>query len=200
MPDESEQNEQPQNDGGTPEVQANLRPGNGGVVPPVEHRWKPGQSGNPAGRKTSGAYLKEWLNVFALEGLTEADLRRIAKDPKEDHTRRGAAVRAVRLMEINDMADFAPVLNGSMTLEELRDSGVNTDAIKKIKKKTKTLKVKDGTAEQVVECEIELHDRSPDDFDRITEKTDPITAKHQHEVTVVNRPPAFSRYFEHAEN
>lgn len=36
-----------------------------GQVPPVEHRFAPGQSGNPAGRPTAGASVREHLNRMA---------------------------------------------------------------------------------------------------------------------------------------
>ena len=42
-----------------------------GVEPPPEHRFKPGQSGNPAGRKSAGATIREWWNVLAEQEQTE---------------------------------------------------------------------------------------------------------------------------------
>jgi hypothetical protein len=133
--------------------------GHGGNVPPVETRWKPGQSGNPAGRKTAGAYLREELNSLVLSNPTAEEVRRIARDPKEAMNRRAAAERYLRLVESGDLADFEPWLNGEKTLEQLRAEGLNTEIVKKSKITDKGSR------------ELELHDRAGTDFDRITDQT-----------------------------
>ena len=112
-----------------------------------------------AGRKKNcGLSILEHLNQFADEGLTEARLREISRGKREPWTRRTAAERALRSIEVADMADFQPVVKGSSELEELRASGVDTSLIKKITPN------EFGAA-------VELHDRSDGAFDRIMDRT-----------------------------
>lgn len=142
-----------------------------GEFPSRKDQFPPGVSGNPNGRKTAGASLCEWLNSFAEQELTEADLRVIARDVKAPWTKRAAAERVLRTMEAGDVADMGPLLDGSMSPEQLREAGINTAVIKKIKTKTRTL-YRGNEAEGVeVEREVELHDRAGVDFDRIADRT-----------------------------
>jgi len=129
---------------------------------------KPGKVRNPAGRRTAGAVVKEWLNSFAEGKVTEQDLRRIARDPSVDWARRTAAERMLRTLEAGDLADFADYLNGSKSLAELKAAGVNTEIVKKAKVKVRTLA--DETTE--TEREIELFDRAGADFDRVLDRTE----------------------------
>lgn len=126
--------------------------------------WKPGQSGNPAGRKTAGAYITEHLNSLAHADLSEADLRLIARDQKQPWTRRAAAERILRSLEAGDLADFEDYLEGTKKLPDLRKGGLNTEVVKRARVKV----LKDGS----VEREIELHDRAGGDFDRILDRTE----------------------------
>jgi len=146
-----------------------------GTPPPVEYQFKPGQSGNPAGRKTAGASLQEWLNRLAEQDLTEAALRRIARDEKLGWTKRAAAERILRLLEAGDLADFAGLLSGEHKLEDLRGLGINTEVVKKFKQKTRkqvTGVGEERQVEEIIEREIELHDRAGADFDRICDRTE----------------------------
>lgn len=143
-----------------------------GVVPPPEHRFKPGQSGNPAGRPCAGATIKEHINVMAAAELPESELRGIARDARAPWTKRAAANRILRTLETPDLADFQDAVDGVADLQSLRDSGLNTEVVKKMKVKTKTYK--DPTTESPVtetEREIELFDRAGEDFDRIIDRT-----------------------------
>ena len=72
--------------------------------------------------------------------------------------RRQAAIRMLQMLEHPDLADYEDLLHGQVTLKQLRDAGVATDAIKKFKP------TKDG-------IEIELHNRSGEEFDRILNRT-----------------------------
>lgn len=142
-----------------------------GQVPPVETRWKPGQTGNPAGRKTAGATLREHLNSLAEQGLDEPAIRAIAKDVKEPWPRRAAANRILRTMEAGDLSDFAGLLRGDNTIEDLRAMGINTEVVKKFKQKTRVVPKGEGSVEEVIDREIELHDRAGADFDRVIDRT-----------------------------
>ncbi len=131
----------------SPRSLANLKP------------WQQGQSGNPKGRTNAGNTLIEHINAFSVSDLTEKQLRKIARDPNTGWTRRTAAIRVLRSMEDPDLADFQDIVTRDKTVKQMRDAGVNTSVIKKIKPTE-------------FGVEIELHDRSGDDFDRISDRTD----------------------------
>jgi hypothetical protein len=139
-----------------------------GVAPPTEHQFKPGESGNPAGRKSAGATIKEQFNWLAEQDLNEAQVRKIARDKSLPWTRRAAAERILRTLEAGDLADMEPALRGEKDLTTLRSEGVNTEIVKKIKVKTRV--TPDG--EEVIEREMELHDRAGADIDRILDRTE----------------------------
>jgi hypothetical protein len=105
--------------------------------------------------------------------VTEDELRKIAADRKESPARRGAAVRVIRYMERGDLADFQRFLDGTSDLKHLRDNGIYTDIVKKVKSKKRTIPGPEGSPPTIeLEREIELHDRSGEDFDRICDHTD----------------------------
>jgi hypothetical protein len=62
-------------------------------------------------------------------------------------------------MEDPDLADFQPIVSREKTLKQMRDEGVNTSVVKRLKPTEFGRK-------------IELHDRSGDDCDRISDRTD----------------------------
>lgn len=138
-------------------------PGNAKNLKP----WPKGVSGNPAGRKNGGAYLSELLNSYLCGDVTEPQIRKIINDVKVPIPRRAAARRCLLLIENPDMADFATLIDGVETLEEVRSRGIDTSQIRKLKHKAFT--TEDGTTEK--SCEIELHDRSGENFDRICDRT-----------------------------
>jgi hypothetical protein len=142
-----------------------------GTPPPVEYQFKPGQSGNPMGRPSAGATVREWIN--GMQHKTEAELRRVATSPAAPCLKRAAAQILLRALEAGDLADFEPLLDGRQSLRELRDAGVNTEVVKKFKQKTRKVAAEDGDGvEEVVEREIELHDRAGEAFDRICDRTE----------------------------
>jgi hypothetical protein len=147
--------------------------GKGGVPVPVAHQFPPKTSGNPAGRPSAGATLREQFNALAASGLTQAQLRRIATDTRVAWTRSAAAREILKALEYGDLADMEPLLDGRLTLKQLRQKGVNTAVIRKVKVKTRTLRDADG--EDVgteVEREVELHDRGGDHFNLICDQTE----------------------------
>src|SRR5687767_3433843 len=112
---------------------------------------RPGEVRNPAGRKTAGATIKEHLNALAERNLTAKQLRVIARDDRQAWTRRAAAERILRTLETGDLADMEGLLNGSMSLAELRTAGVNTEVIKKVKVRVRTLENGSTETEREVE-------------------------------------------------
>ncbi|MDB5320579.1 MAG: hypothetical protein JWN40_2210 [Phycisphaerales bacterium] len=144
-----------------------------GTAPPVEFQFKPGESGNPRGRQSAGTTLKEWVNVFATSELTAEQVRRIARDAKAPWTKRAAAERVLRTLEHGDLAEMEALLDGKQSLQELNAAGVNTEVIKKIKVRRRTIPTGEGKPPEVeVEREVELHDRAGEDFDRICDRTE----------------------------
>jgi hypothetical protein len=140
------------------------------LIPP-----QPGEARNPAGRPSAGATLREQVNALAQSGLTEKELRKIARDQSLPWTRRAAANRILRTLEAPDLADFAGLLRGENSLEDLRAMGVNTEAVKRFKQRTRKQMSGHGEeaeVEEVIDREIELYDRSGEDFDRVTNHTD----------------------------
>lgn len=152
----------------------------GGALKP----WPKGVSGNPQGRKSGGAYVKEWANSFYEQKLDEYALRKIAKDPKEEPARKTAAVQILHSFEYSDIADFEAALDGQKSLKELRGDGVNTAVVKKTKTKRREIPNGDNAPIIEVEREIELHDRSGAAFDRIMDRTEGGVAKGEVQVTV----------------
>lgn len=158
----------------TPAAAAAPGAGKGGVIPPKKHRWQKGKSGNPAGRpKNIGTTLKEYLNLLGDQVESEADLRRIARDPSEHWPKRAAAERALRMLEAGDIADFDAFLRGHEELEDLQKRGVNTEVIKKLRQTSRKVPTgKKDEVEEIIQREIELHDRAGADFDRVCDRTD----------------------------
>lgn len=184
--------QQGKNDAGEaklPKDQGEYKVGN--CKPPLETRFQPGQSGNPEGRKTAGATIKEHINSLSNADLSEAELRKIARDKEQPWTRRAAAERILRTLEAPDISDFAGLLRGEDALEDLRAMGVNTEPIKRFKQKTRKVAVpgQPGEVEEVIDREIELFDRAGDEFDRVCDRTSgrpqqdvKVTAEVTHEV------------------
>ncbi len=133
--------------------------------------WKQGDVPNPKGRPSAGINAQEWLN--ALQDTPEDELRRIASNKQESPIKRGAANRLLLFIERTDLADFEEVLDGAQSLKQVRESGINTEVLKKVKVKTRTIPGRNNEADTIeVEREIELHNRSGEEFDRICDRTD----------------------------
>ena len=135
------------------------------------------------GRRKAVASILGQLNLLAEdENLTAAVLRDVVADPKAHPNRQAAALRLLRMREAPDMADYEPVLDGTMTLNELRKSGVSTEAVRKVKVRRTTTKAGDS----VVEREIELYGRSGAEFDRLMDRT---VGKPTQAVSVLTSTP-----------
>ena len=136
---------------------------------------KAGEIRNPLGRKTLGAYVNECANSIGSRmdkgEITWDDVRKMAKTGEGNW--RIAALRLIRTVENADMADYEPVLDGETDIRGLRKAGVDTTAIKKVKAKRRELpQGKDEPPIVEYEREIELHDRSGADFDRLMDRTE----------------------------
>ena len=59
-------------------------------IPPHLIPWKKGQSGNPAGRKTAGANVREWFNSMA--NWDEPDIEACIKDKQSPRAKVAAAI------------------------------------------------------------------------------------------------------------
>jgi hypothetical protein len=116
--------------------------------------------------------IREHINLLAAKGLTEKQLRKAARDRGAPWTQRAAAERILRTLEMGDLADFDPVLDGTMTLAQIRDTGVNTEVVKKCKVKIRTTEEPGKPPVTEVEREIELYDRAGSDFDRVMDRTE----------------------------
>jgi hypothetical protein len=125
----------------------------------------PGSSGNPKGSPpNAGLVIRMAINELVQNGFTELRLWRIRNDKDERPARRAAALRVIRMMETGDLADYEDWLNGKKNMKALREAGVHTGLIKKAKIK------RDANGGE--SREIELHDRSGEDFDRVIHETD----------------------------
>lgn len=133
---------------------------------------KKGEVRNPAGRKTAGASVKEWMNSFSHRLYDEPKLRRISKDVGAPWAQRAAAIRMLRALECPDLADFEDILSGEKKLSDVRKDGTPTDCIKKVKSKERYIQQGEGEPIKEVEREIELHDRSGSELDRIMDRTE----------------------------
>lgn len=133
--------------------------------------WKQGESGNKDGKhRSAGASIQENINSMAAAGLTEAQLKTVARSKVRKWTERAAAERILRTLEVPDLADFAGV-NDMSDLLIARKAGLNTEVVKKFKTKTRTIPNDGGEPVTEVEREIELHDRAGYDFDRVMDRT-----------------------------
>jgi hypothetical protein len=130
------------------------------TVAPATHLFKKGVG--PGAEKiprSAGYWIRFYTNNLIHKGYDEPTLRRIAKDEYEKPAKRAAAIRIVRMLEQGDMADFEPFINGLQSLAELKAGGINTEVVKKAKVGEKGV-------------EVELHDRSGAEFDRLINQTD----------------------------
>jgi hypothetical protein len=157
--------------------------------------FEPGVSGNPKGRKTAGASVREWMNVLGEQDLTVPELRAIAADEKLPALKRAAAERIVRMTERPNLADFADYIDGEVGIKDLAASGIDTAIVKKAKTRKRTYETQAGTSVTEVEREIELHDRSGEEFDRVCDRTEgrPTQAI---DVSATNMPSAVKIIFD----
>jgi hypothetical protein len=140
-----------------------------GGAPPA-HAWQPGQSGNPAGRVSAGASIREQLNTM-IE-FTAAELRVVAKDRKAPASRRAAAGQLLRMIRGCDAADFESYVDGSKTLVELRAAGVDTQVIKKMGRTNTTRTDKDGGETTTAKATLEFADPVGEALDRVIDRTE----------------------------
>lgn len=139
-----------------------------GCAPPKEYQWKPGQSGNPSGARSAGWSIIEWFNQ--LEETPEDELEKIARDKRGKPNKRAAAIRWLDLLAASgEISDFEDYCNGTLSLKELKDAGIPTRLLKKVKAKMRKIPGTDGQTE--AEREIELHDKAGQIVDQIIDRT-----------------------------
>ncbi len=143
-----------------------------GITRKADGTFAKGTSGNPKGTRSLENIINNVINALGDSNPSEACLRAIAKDKTEGIQRRVAARRLLLMLEQADMADFEPYLEGDANLRELRGNGLNTEVIKKVKTKSRVVPIPGGhgTTEEVIEREIELHDRDGVEFDRVLDR------------------------------
>lgn len=110
--------------------------------------------------------------MLVASEVLEDDLRAIVLDDSQPWAKRAAAGRMIRAVEFGDLADFAALLRGETTLEELKASGVNTEVVKRFRRRARRVRRKGGGFDELVYISIELYDRSGADFDRVIHHTD----------------------------
>ena len=138
---------------------------------PLIPRFVKGQSGNPT-RKGEGSYGGMFrVHLNALRNKTEQELRNIAKAKSAKAVRRAAAMHLLETLEHPDLADYEKLFDGTYSLKDLRDAGVPTDCIKKLKGKVRKIGNGDGKG-TVTEREIEFYDRATAARDKAIGHTD----------------------------
>ena len=65
------------------------KPRSKGEFPSRKDQFRPGQSGNPSGRPTAGASVREWINAFAA--YTHEEMQAVMTDPKATNAKTAAA-------------------------------------------------------------------------------------------------------------
>ena len=125
-------------------------------------------------RRSAEKLIEKTFNSFAAKSragyLGIESLKRIAKtDP--DFTRRAAAVQCLQACEYPDIADYEAALVGDKSLNQLRELGLNTSAIKKFKIKIKNTTNANGDITTERTADMELHQRAGESLDRIMDRT-----------------------------
>ena len=120
------------------------------------HRWKPGESGNPEGRKSAGASIREWLNT--IENYPKNEVEKIAGDESEPVSKRAAARLWLTAIEGHaDLADYEAFLAGSKSLKQLRKDGTDTSRLKSAKRAkgkfgdTRSVELRDSGTRELVQ-------------------------------------------------
>lgn len=130
---------------------------------------KPGQRLNQNRTHNVGATIRMWMNALSQGDKSEDDLMTLARDRRCPVAKRAAAQQLIRMVTVGDLADMESALDGEQSLRDLRTSGVNTQVIKKAKKRI--MRSPDG--EKIgEEIEIELKDTAGQEFDRVVDHTD----------------------------
>jgi len=130
--------------------------------------WEKGKSPK-GGRPSAGASIRNVMNTLVGSGAGEKSLKKIARDKDEPVVRRMAAIQLLKAVEVDDLADFDGYIDGSYTLSDLRDKGIDTSVVKRAKVSIRHFK--EGESETT--REVEVRDRASDALDKIIGLTAP---------------------------
>lgn len=123
------------------------------------------------GRPSIGLSTKEWMNT--LESATRSELQAIVDDPESPSARCIAAAQILAArMPIADPAAFQPYLDGTVDLKGLRALGVDTTAIKKLRKRRSEKRTKAGDVQVLESVSMELRPNGREDAAMILDYTD----------------------------
>lgn len=119
-----------------------------------------------------GKNLMQRVNTLSDRGHTRPELRAMASSNRLDHRTNAAAIVLLRLSEYVDLADFDEYLEGTKTLKQLREMGINTDAVKKAKTTKRTITQANGDVITTIEREVQLRDTVGGWIDRALNRTE----------------------------
>lgn len=181
--------EKPIDSGNAFQSEVNLTPSPiSGTTPPVEHRFTKDNKAGGGRKPNAGNTIKECINSLSAKGLTRSELATIARSNVRPSTEVIAAGRLLEAMERPDLADFTELVSGEKTLRQVRDDGIDTAVLKKVKETSRYVPSGDGEYDREVTREVEAHDRSRAASVALLEQTD---GKPSQTIDITGPPAIF---------